>query len=607
MSYRKRLTFLILLDSVIVSTAIFIATWVVYPAHTEILRTETILWSAIALLVFHHLFASVYKLYNKVWAYASVGELVTIVKAITFSIVGAGIVQYFINDFSLYSRALLVTWMLHILLIGGSRFVWRIYRDNYIKQETDQKRTLIVGAGAAGAMIARQLKNEHSSELSPVAFVDDDINKQKMQVYDLPVEGTTKDIAAVAEQLKIEHIVIAIPSLRNGQLEKIVEECNKTNAQVQMIPKIEDLMTGKISVSHLKNVEVEDLLGREPVKLDIGAISEYVTGSTVMVTGAGGSIGAEICRQLMRFTPEKILLVGHGEFSIYSIDMELKNKYHDTETEIIPIIGDVQDRERIFNIVEEHQPRIIYHAAAHKHVPLMEYNPHEAVKNNVIGTKNVAEAADTFGVQTFVMVSTDKAVNPTNVMGATKRVAEMVVQHMAQQSKTKFVAVRFGNVLGSRGSVIPLFKKQIERGGPVTVTDPEMTRYFMTIPEASRLVVQAGTLAKGGEIFVLDMGEPVKIVDLAKNLIKLSGYTEEEIPIEFSGIRPGEKMYEELLGEDEILPGEVYEKIYVGRTIEVDMEIVLNLIERFDSFDAICLKDSLMEIVYAERRLMEQV
>lgn len=605
MSYRKRLTLLILLDSVIVSTAIFIATWVVYPAHTELLRTETILWSAIALLIFHHLFASIYRLYHKVWAYASVGELVTIVKAITFSIIGAGIVQYFINDFSLYSRALLVTWMLHILLIGGSRFVWRIFRDSYVKNEADQKKTLIVGAGAAGAMIARQLKNEHNSELRPIAFVDDDMGKQKMQVYDLPVEGTTSDIAAVVEKLQVEHIVIAIPSLRNGELEKIVAECNKANVKVQMIPKIEDLMTGKISVSHLKNVEVEDLLGREPVKLDIGAISEYVTGSTVMVTGAGGSIGSEICRQLMRFTPKKILLVGHGEFSIYSIDMELKNKYHDTETEIIPIIGDVQDRERMFDIVEEHQPRIIYHAAAHKHVPLMEYNPHEAVKNNVIGTKNVAEAADTFGVQTFVMVSTDKAVNPTNVMGATKRVAEMVVQHMAQQSKTKFVAVRFGNVLGSRGSVIPLFKKQIEKGGPITVTDPEMTRYFMTIPEASRLVVQAGTLAKGGEIFVLDMGEPVKIVDLAKNLIRLSGYTEDEISIEFSGIRPGEKMYEELLGEDEVHPGEVYEKIYVGRTVEVDQGVLLYLIDRFEQYTEKELKDELMQIVYMKKTLLE--
>ncbi|GAB3042060.1 polysaccharide biosynthesis protein [Virgibacillus ainsalahensis] len=601
MTYKKRLTLLILLDSVIVSTAIFIAAWIVYP-HTNVIALDAMIISAVALLIFHHIFAFAFNLYNKVWAYASVGELVAIVQAITLSIIAAGIVQFFANDFSLYSRALLVTWLLHIILIGGSRFVWRVFRDRYIANTKNQKRTLIVGAGAAGAMIARQLKNEHeNAELNPVAFVDDDLTKQKMQVYNLPVAGMVKDIENVVENMEIEHIVIAIPSLRNGSLEKIVNECNKTNAKVQMIPKIEDLMTGKVSVSNLKNVEVEDLLGRDPVKLDIDTISEYVTGNTVMVTGAGGSIGSEICRQLMRFSPSKIVLVGHGEFSIYSIDMELKQKYGDTETEILPVIGDVQDRDRIFDIVHKHQPAIIYHAAAHKHVPLMEYNPHEAVKNNIIGTKNVGEAADTFGVSKFVLVSTDKAVNPTNVMGATKRVAEMVIQDLATRSATKFVAVRFGNVLGSRGSVIPLFKKQIEKGGPVTVTDPEMTRYFMTIPEASRLVIQAGTLAKGGEIFVLDMGEPVKIVDLARNLIKLSGYTDDEIPIEFAGIRPGEKMYEELLGDEEVLPGEVYEKIYVGRTVEVDPELIIGLIERIDSFDALSLKDELMKIVYMEQ------
>jgi len=604
MSYRTRVTLLMLMDSIIVSTAIFVAAWIVYPSSSQTIELDIIVITAIALLIFHHLFSFIYKLYNKVWAYASVGELVAIVKAVTFSIVAAGVVQFFVNDFSLYRRALIVTWLLHIILIGGSRFIWRIFRDKYIKQAQDQKRTLIVGAGSAGAMIARQLQNEHgSAELCPVAFVDDDPTKQKMEVYGLPVMGEVKDIPQVAKEMKIEHIVIAIPSLRNEELNKIVEACSETGAQVKMIPKLEDLMTGKVSVSNLKNVEVEDLLGREPVKLDIDMISEYVTGNTVMVTGAGGSIGSEICRQVMKFTPAKIILVGHGEFSIYSIDMELKQKYGDSGIEIMPVIGDVQDRDRMFEIVEKHQPRIIYHAAAHKHVPLMEYNPHEAVKNNVVGTKNVAEAADTFGVKTFVMVSTDKAVNPTNVMGATKRVAEMVVQDMAQRSKTKFVAVRFGNVLGSRGSVIPLFKKQIERGGPVTVTHPEMTRYFMTIPEASRLVIQAGTLAKGGEIFVLDMGEPVKIVDLARNLIKLSGYTEEEIPIEFTGIRPGEKMYEELLGEDEILPGEVYEKIYVGRTVEVHPEVLLDLIDRFEQYTVEDLKDELMKIVYMEKTL----
>ncbi|MBY7144610.1 polysaccharide biosynthesis protein [Virgibacillus sp. NKC19-3] len=603
MNYRKRLTLLIILDSIIVSTAIFIASWIVYPFTYE-LNMSAIVISAVALLIFHHLFAALYKLYNKVWAYASVGELVSIVQAVTLSVVAAGIIMYFVNDFALYKRALIVTWMLHIILIGGSRFMWRIYRDRYITKRTKQKRTLIVGAGSAGAMIARQLKNENNADLLPVAFVDDSERKQKMQLYNLSVLGKVKDIPKIALNMNIEHIVIAIPSLRNGALEKIIGQCNKTKAKVQMIPKIEDLMTGKVSVSHLKNVEVEDLLGREPVELDINAISDYVTGTTVMVTGAGGSIGSEITRQLMRFTPAKILLVGHGEFSIYTIHMELKQKYGDTETDIIPIIADVQDHQRIFDIVDSHQPAIIYHAAAHKHVPLMEANAHEAVKNNIIGTKNVAEAADTFGISKFVLVSTDKAVNPTNVMGATKRIAEMVVQDLASRSKTKFVAVRFGNVLGSRGSVIPLFKKQIEKGGPVTVTDPNMTRYFMTIPEASRLVIQAGTLAKGGEIFVLDMGEPVKIVDLARNLIKLSGYTEKEIPIQFAGIRPGEKLYEELLGEDEVLPGEVYEKIYVGRTVEVDPGVLVDLIAQFHNYTQEDLKDALMKIVYAERTAM---
>lgn len=606
MTYKIRLTLLIVLDSLIVSTAIFIASWIVYPnVDFKPDHLPVTIISVIALLCFHHLFAGLYKLYNKVWAYASVGELTAIVKAISLSIMSAMTLQFFINDFVIYKKAFLVTWMLHILLIGGSRFIWRIYRDRYITKAVKKKRTLIVGAGDAGAMIVRQLNNNHNqSELFPVAFIDDDGTKQRMQLYNLPVLGTVKEIPEIVFKKEIEHIVIAIPSLRNGQLNKIVSQCNKTKAKVQMIPKIEDLMTGKVSVSQLKNVEVEDLLGREPVELDIHSIKEYVTGKTVMVTGAGGSIGSELCRQLMRFTPNKIVLVGHGEYSIYKIDMELREKHKETDIVILPVIGDVQDRERMMEIVQTHQPTIIYHAAAHKHVPLMECNPYEAVKNNIIGTRNIAVAAAAHGVETFVLVSTDKAVNPTNIMGATKRIAEMVIQHMSKHSATKFVAVRFGNVLGSRGSVIPLFKKQIERGGPVTVTHPDMTRYFMTIPEASRLVIQAGTLAKGGEIFVLDMGAPVKIVDLARNLIQLSGYTEEEIGITFTGIRPGEKMYEELLGKDEILPGEVYEKIYVGRTVEVDYDLVDRLVDRFESYSTVELKDELMRAVYLEENLL---
>ena len=605
MTYRKRLTLLVLLDSLIVSFAIFAATWIVYP-NIDNYNTTILVITALALLAFHHLFAFIYKLYNKVWAYASVGELFAIVKAITLSIISAAIVQFLINDFTIYRRALIVTWLLHIILIGGSRFAWRVVRDRYIFSNKGKMRTLIVGAGSAGTMIARQLKNNHDdAELLPVAFVDDDISKQRMEMYGVPVLGRIKDIPTIVENHNIEHVVIAIPSLKNGELNKIVTKCNETNAKVKMIPKIEDLMTGKVSVSHLKNVEVEDLLGRNPVELDINSISKDVTAKTVLVTGAGGSIGSELCRQLMRFTPGRIVLVGHGEFSIYSIDMELKQTYGQANIEIIPVIGDVQDRDRIFEIIDTYQPTVIYHAAAHKHVPLMEYNPKEAIKNNVIGTKNVAEAADTFGVGAFVLISSDKAVNPTNVMGATKRVAEMVIQNLAKVSKTKFVAVRFGNVLGSRGSVIPLFKKQIARGGPVTVTHPEMTRYFMTIPEASRLVIQASTLAHGGEIFVLDMGEPVKIADLAKNLINLSGSTVEEIGIEYSGIRPGEKMYEELLNEEEVRPDEVYEKIYVGRTVDVDFDMVIALIDQFGNYQTDDLKDALMRIVFMERTLLE--
>lgn len=607
MTYKSRLTLLILLDSLIVSFAVFVAFWIVYPYSTTPYDYLIIGITAFTLLAFHHLYAVIYNLYNKVWSYASVGELVSIVKAVTFTIGSVAIIQFLINDFVIYRRALLVTWMLHIILIGGSRFIWRVFRDRYISTgEKDKKRTLIVGAGDAGAMIARQLNTEHNdSELWPVAFVDDDDNKQRMQVYNLPVIGKVEQLPKLVGENNIEHVVIAIPSLKNGELKRIVEFANEAEVKIQMIPKLEDLASGRVEVSHLKNIEVEDLLGREPVMLDSESIEGTIAGETVMVTGAGGSIGSEICRQLMPFKPARILLVGHGEFSIYSIEMELRKQYDNTNIEIVPIIGDVKDRRRMFHLMETYKPKKVYHAAAHKHVPLMEYNPHEAVKNNVIGTKNVAEAADSFNVDTFVLVSTDKAVNPTNVMGASKRVAEMVVQQLAAHSQTKFVAVRFGNVLGSRGSVIPLFRKQIEAGGPVTVTDPEMTRYFMTIPEASRLVIQAGTLARGGEIFVLDMGEPVKIVDLAKNLIKLSGYTEDEIEIKFSGIRPGEKMYEELLGEDEIHPKAVFEKIYIGKTVEIDDRIIEELIDDFKSYDRNELKDALMKIVYMEREVLE--
>lgn len=579
MTYRKRLGSLVFIDSIIVLTAIYISYFILHP-YFGIFTQSVLIISSITLLISHHLFAHIYRLYKRAWEYASIGELVSIGKAVTLSIVVLAFVQRVIIG-DVYVRVLMMTWMMHILFIGGVRFSWRIYRDSYIKETKLKKKALIIGAGAAGTMVARQLKHNQDVDIYPVAFIDDDFRKQNLQIYGVPVVGTGAQIQEIVKAKNIDYIIIAIPSLRQKELNDIFKECSKTKAKTQILPRIEDLMVGKVSVTSFRDVQVEDLLGREPVQLDTESISEYITGKTIMVTGAGGSIGSEICRQVGKFRPKKLVLVGHGENSIYLIDMELRNLY-EKQIEIIPVIGDVQDRKRIFEIIETHKPDVIYHAAAHKHVPLMEYNPKEAIKNNVIGTRNVAEAADALGVRNFVLISSDKAVNPTNVMGSTKRIAEMVIQQMARNSETKFVAVRFGNVLGSRGSVIPLFKKQIQAGGPVTVTHEEMTRYFMTIPEASRLVLQAGALAKGGEIFVLDMGEPVKIVDLARNLIKLSGYSEEEIGIEFSGLRPGEKMFEELLNDNEIEEGQVYPKIYVGKTVNLYINEVNELIEEID-------------------------
>jgi FlaA1/EpsC-like NDP-sugar epimerase len=575
MTYRKRLTALAFLDSCIVLSAIYISYLTLNP-DLYIFKIPMLFVTWITLFICHHTFASIYKLYNKAWEYASVGELIAIVKAVTFSIAVTALMQEIVFH-NMYVRALMITWMLHVLLIGGTRFSWRMFRDNFMNKQKNIKRTLIIGAGRGGTMVARQLLSNHDIDLKPVAFIDDDLKKYKLDVLGIPVVGNSSAISHTVEKYEIENIVIAIPSLGQKELNRIFEECAKTKAKTQIMPKVEDLMTGKVSVNQFREVQVEDLLGREPVELDINSISEVVSGKTVLVTGAGGSIGSEICRQICKFNPSKIVLVGHGENSIYLIDMELRRIYQN-QIEIVPVIGDIQDRGRMFDVMEEHSPFVVYHAAAHKHVPLMEYNPREAVKNNIFGTKNVAEAADTFGVNTFVLISSDKAVNPPNVMGATKRFAEMIIQSLAENSNTKFVAVRFGNVLGSRGSVIPLFKKQIQAGGPVTVTHQDMTRYFMTIPEASRLVIQAGTLARGGEVFVLDMGDPVKIVDLAKNVIKLSGYKIEEIGIQFTGLRPGEKMYEELLNENEVHPEQVFPKIHIGKAKLIHGEELSELI-----------------------------
>ncbi|MEH7385629.1 nucleoside-diphosphate sugar epimerase/dehydratase, partial [Bacillus sp. JJ1521] len=527
--------------------------------------------------------------------------------AITLSVITAATIILIVNH-EIFFRLMMVTWLLQMLIIGGSRFCWRIYRDTYIKKNEQRKRTLIIGAGSAGTMVVRQLKHNQDAELFPVGFIDDNIKKQNLDILGIPVFGGIENIEEVVKENNIANIIIAIPSLSKKELNIIFQECAKTKAKTQILPMLEDLITGKVAVNQFRDVQVEDLLGRHPVELDTESISDYVTDKVVLVTGAGGSIGSEICRQVAKFNPKQLILLGHGENSIYTIELELNESYKSSKIDITTEIADVQDKQKMMEVMSTYQPDVVYHAAAHKHVPLMERNPEEAIKNNIIGTKNVAEAADWCGVHTFVMVSTDKAVNPTSVMGATKKVAEMIVQHMGKTSKTKFVAVRFGNVLGSRGSVIPLFKRQIAKGGPVTVTHPDMVRYFMTIPEASRLVIQAGALAQGGEIFVLDMGDPVKIIDLAKNLIKLSGYSVDEIGIEFSGMRPGEKLFEELLKDDEVDETQIYPNIYVGKTAELYIEEIEKVIMTYKSLTKQEIREQLVSLAnrtpFPQKRLM---
>ncbi|WP_338751863.1 nucleoside-diphosphate sugar epimerase/dehydratase [Bacillus sp. FJAT-52991] len=594
MVYQRRVTVLVSIDVLLVFAAVAFGQLVV-EGQLEF-DSLAVLAIVAGLVCSYQLFASRNHLYKKAWSFASIGELMVLFQTITLSVISM-IPIHFITTQQVNLRLYVVIWMALMLLIGGSRFSIRVLRDMVLLQDKSKKRTLIVGAGDAGAMVVRQLQREHDTDLQPVVFVDDDKRKHRLEILGVPVGGNIANIQETVQDYDIEHIIIAIPSLNKKEINKIYQACLETNKQTQIVPKIEELILGKFSVHQWQDVCPEDLLAREPIELATDHIAEAISDKVVLVTGAGGSIGSEICRQIANFTPSKLLLLGHGENSIYTIEMELKEKYKEL-IHIIPVIADIQDRERMLQVMKQYKPDIIYHAAAHKHVPLMEENPHEAVKNNIIGTKNVAEAAAQYEVESFVMVSTDKAVNPTSVMGATKRVAEMIVQNMNSRGKTKFVAVRFGNVLGSRGSVIPLFKKQIGKGGPVTVTHPEMERYFMTIPEASRLVIQAGTLANGGEIFVLDMGKPVKIVDLAKNLIKLSGFTTEEIGIHFTGIRPGEKLYEELLNANEVHEEQVHPKIHIGKAMMQDMEGIAYLLATFMTMDGHTLAHLLLDIAH---------
>ncbi|NRE81367.1 polysaccharide biosynthesis protein [Enterococcus faecium] len=589
---RRKIATLVVVDSLLLIAANIAAAKFMEPFVA--IPIDLILISSGLSIVFYLLYGSFFKVFTRINRYTNLREMIAIFGSLSASAASSIIVLLFINkQYSL--RLVIFAYLLSLLLIIGSRLIWRIYIETknmrYVSADS-AKNTLIVGAGEGGRILYNSfLGSKTAQDIHVIGFVDDDPNKRNTYLSGKKVLGSLKDIPELIEKYDIQMVTIAIPSLSRKKLRRIFELVESAHVKVNTMPSIEELASGKISVSKLKTIDVVDLLGRDEVELDIESIKDQITNKVILVTGAGGSIGSEICRQIIQFDPAKLLLLGHEENSIYLIDRELRTHHQKCPTEIVPIIADIQDRKKINEIMEQYHPDIVYHAAAHKHVPLMEYNPKEAVKNNIFGTKNVAEAAKAAKVKNFVMVSTDKANNPPNVMGSTKRIAEMIVTGLNEEGCTKFSAVRFGNVLGSRGSVIPVFREQIAQGGPVTVTDFRMTRYFMTIPEASRLVIQSGALAKGGEIFILDMSEPVKIVDLAKNMIRLSGYSEDEIEIIETGIRPGEKLYEELLLDKERNDEAVYEKIFVGNIKGYSMQTVMEFVNSLPQDDEQLAKD----------------
>jgi len=542
-------------------------------------------------------------LYRGMWRFSGIHDLVTLIKAVSLSS-GLSMASFFLFYRLVdYPRSVFVIdWFVILVFVGGTRFAYRLYHEGWHQPENSikspAKNVLIVGAGRGGEVILREMlaNSRHRLSYSPVGFVDDNRKKRNMTIHGFKVLGNTRDIPDLIKKYDIKEVILAIPAASSAAKRRILLTCKSAGVKTKTLPAVIELLNGSAKVSMLREFQIEDLLGREPAKLDTASIRKYLRDKTVMITGAGGSIGSELCRQVAQFSPKRLVLFERSEFNLYQIHMNLLEQFPGLK--IHAIIGDILNQPRVEQTLAKFMPEVVFHAAAYKHVPLMEMNPIEALQNNVRGTSIIAHCSHVYGVRKFVMVSTDKAVRPTNIMGVSKRVAELICQGIGSNSKTQFVTVRFGNVLNSVGSVIPLFKRQIEKGGPITVTHPEIYRYFMTIPESVQLIMQAGAMGKGGELFLLDMGEPVKIVELARDMISLSGLEpDKDIKIVYTGLRPGEKLYEELLTSGEEIKSTLHEKIKVAESECIDWPVLINNVETLmDSLQGGFSRDVLQKI-----------
>lgn len=594
----------LLLDAIIVNLALGISLIIKFDAsipliYMEMLPVTFVLTTIVSIGVY---FA--FGLYSMLWVYASIEELIRITLATAVGVFMQIVIASYLGTAMTLSMYF-IYWMVTLILVGGLRVSSRVVKKIKISSNKipPKKRVMIVGAGEAASIIIKEIKNNKRSIYEPVIAVDDDSTKHKSQINGVPVVGGKDKIVKVAAEMAIDEIILAIPSITRKKTADFINICKKTGCRLKVLPSVYSLVNGEVSIKKIRDVTVEDLLPRDEIDLSIDEIADYLKDKTILVTGGGGSIGSELCRQIADYKPKRLLIFDIYENNAYDLQNELLQKFKDS-FDIEVIIGSIRDIKRLDYIFNEYKPEIVFHAAAHKHVPLMEESPQEAVKNNIFGTLNLAQCADRHGVRKFVQISTDKAVNPTSVMGATKRVAELIIQYMNGISKTQYCAVRFGNVLGSNGSVIPLFKKQIEYGGPISITHPVVTRYFMTIPEAASLVIQSGAMMKeGGEIFVLDMGEQVKIVDLANTLITLSGLKPDiDIEIEYTGLRPGEKLYEELLISKDEVDITKNNKIFIEKARKIDLYSYISEIQLFRSKN---IEDSIEVINFIKKLIPE--